>query len=158
MQVFTKNQAIEQMMAGKKMTHPFMIDGEWVTIENGAIVSEDGVKHMNFFELRHDHQWDDGWTVWEPKQEAGPVPEREGVDFLRNMEILAEMIKNGKDIRMSNQFFSVQSNKLGGGEISMAVDRKAIQDLMKLDLLGNSKYFFQLFMVKKEEYDEIANA
>lgn len=60
----TKEEAIKLMQRGEKVTHELFSVGEWVTEENGLIVSEDGVKHYGFWELREADHWDTGWSIY----------------------------------------------------------------------------------------------
>ena len=43
-----KSEAIEQMKEGRKITHHLFSKNEWMSIENGRIVTEDGYKHNPF--------------------------------------------------------------------------------------------------------------
>jgi len=64
-----KQQAIDAMLQGKKVTHRFFTDDEWVTMnEQGEIVSEDGVNHgLYFWKLRSHADWETDWNIHEEK-------------------------------------------------------------------------------------------
>lgn len=40
----SKEEAIQAMKEGKKVTHRFFSSDEWMTIENGFLLLEDGVR------------------------------------------------------------------------------------------------------------------
>jgi hypothetical protein len=65
--VLNKEQALEEMRKGWKLTHGYFTDDEWVTIENNLMVFEDGVKISveEFFDIRKEG-FDNGWTKWFP--------------------------------------------------------------------------------------------
>lgn len=63
----TKEEAIELMKKGVKMTHDFFTPTEWVSIgKNGKYVFEDGVEcnHDEFWQYRQNEYWKDGWIVF----------------------------------------------------------------------------------------------
>lgn len=60
-----KEQAIEAMKQGKKLTHNYFSNDEWITIENNIIISEDGVKHHNFWGIRNSESWKTGWSIFQ---------------------------------------------------------------------------------------------
>lgn len=64
----TKSEAIAAMAAGKKVTHHYFSSDEWVTIENGKILLEDGVRcsPMEFWRWRMNESWNEGWELFEP--------------------------------------------------------------------------------------------
>ena len=62
----TKFEAIGMMKAGQKVRHRYFSPDEWVTIENGEYVFEDGVRcSPNFFWMdRQQEFWNDGWEIF----------------------------------------------------------------------------------------------
>lgn len=60
----TAFEAIAAMQEGKKVTHPHFEDGEWATMRNGAVVTEDNVVHPNFWAYRTDESWRSGWVPY----------------------------------------------------------------------------------------------
>lgn len=64
--MITKAQAIELMRKGQKVTHTWFSDDEWMTIENGKILLEDGVRCSlhEFFSYRTDKSWDSGYSIF----------------------------------------------------------------------------------------------
>jgi hypothetical protein len=63
-----KTEAIEAMKNGKKVTHRYFGDEEWMTLKEGKLMFEDGVEWTveKFFKdrLRQGHEWETGWSVW----------------------------------------------------------------------------------------------
>ena len=62
----TKEEAKEQMRAGKKVTHRYFTIEEWVTMEDGRILLEDGVRcsEHEFWAYRTSKSFDDDWSIW----------------------------------------------------------------------------------------------
>ena len=63
----TKEEAIELMKKGVKMTHKYSTPEEWVYIGNdGKYVLEDGVEcdKYEFWKWRIQEYWNDGWSEW----------------------------------------------------------------------------------------------
>lgn len=64
----TKEEAISQMKAGKKLTHRYFTDDEWVkTDETGMIyILEDGVEcsPKEFWMWRTDEAWNSDWEIF----------------------------------------------------------------------------------------------
>ena len=60
-----KFQAIEAMKSGCKLTHNYFCKDEWVRMENGMMVFEDGCKCSQemFWMDRTAFGWDDGWSL-----------------------------------------------------------------------------------------------
>ena len=54
------------MKEGKKVTHRFFSSDEWMTIENGFLLLEDGVRISleDFFNFRSDSLWDNGYELY----------------------------------------------------------------------------------------------
>lgn len=58
--------AISAMMCGSKVTHKLFSPEEWMTLEDGVLLFEDGV-HCDvdkFWADRCDHSWDSGYKLW----------------------------------------------------------------------------------------------
>ena len=62
----TKQEAIEQMEKGVKITHPYFQPDEWMTMKKGKIFLEDGVKcyPREFWVYRTEGDWNDGYSVF----------------------------------------------------------------------------------------------
>ena len=63
----TKKQAIEAMLAGKKVAHQYFTDEEWMRYDGaGRIEFEDGCLCFphEFWEIRQGSDWEAGWRVW----------------------------------------------------------------------------------------------
>ncbi|MBX3165594.1 MAG: hypothetical protein KF900_14050 [Bacteroidetes bacterium] len=66
----TKDEAIQAMQEGKKVTHDFFMPHEWVMIDkNGAVVYEDGntTSLREFSALRVGYYWLSGWSLYNEK-------------------------------------------------------------------------------------------
>jgi hypothetical protein len=63
----TKAEALAAMREGKKVTHRWFSRDEWMTMESGQIVLEDGVRcSQSFFWMnRTDASWNDGYSIFE---------------------------------------------------------------------------------------------
>jgi hypothetical protein len=68
----TKLEAIQAMEQGKKVQHRWFSKDEWMTIENGKIVFEDGARCTinEFFSFRNIEGWNDGYNLFNSEQEA----------------------------------------------------------------------------------------
>lgn len=62
----TKAEAFAHMRAGKKIKHRHFGEDEWMTMEHGQIVFEDGVKVLpeNFWLDRTGDSWNDGYDFF----------------------------------------------------------------------------------------------
>lgn len=63
----TKQEAIEAMREGKKVSHRHFSPEEWMTIEAGNIITlEDGCKCFinDFFSYRIDPSWENDYQIW----------------------------------------------------------------------------------------------
>lgn len=65
----TKSEAIKAMQEGHKVSHYYFTDDEWITMENGLIVTEDGYKHKpeEFWSYRKGPTWEDDYKFVFPK-------------------------------------------------------------------------------------------
>jgi len=61
----TKEEAIQAMKDGQKVTHRYFDSMEWMTMENGKIVLEDGVRcaPYEFWRWRLDASWNEGYSL-----------------------------------------------------------------------------------------------
>lgn len=60
----TKQEAIEQMKKGEKVTHTYFSDNEYIYQKGCIIYSEDGVRHEEFWTLRNGLLFEDGWSIF----------------------------------------------------------------------------------------------
>jgi hypothetical protein len=63
----TKNEAIELMKQGKKLTHKYFGTEEWVSMGNdGQMILEDGVECTpeEFWYWRKYSYWDKDWSIF----------------------------------------------------------------------------------------------
>lgn len=65
-----KQEAIQAMLEGKKVTHLYFSNDEWVTMENGQILLEDGVRCSpnEFWRWRTDAMWETDWSIYEEQK------------------------------------------------------------------------------------------
>lgn len=67
----TKEEAIAEMKAGKKVTHRYFTDDEYIFMKPDCfdIYSEDGVNHgYDFWHYRQGPEWETDWGIFnEPK-------------------------------------------------------------------------------------------
>ena len=65
----TKQEAIEAMKAGKKVTHKWFTDNEFMTSDERGLVFtlEDGVKcnSFEFWLYRSDDSWNNNWSIFD---------------------------------------------------------------------------------------------
>ena len=65
----TKQEAIQAMNEGKKVTHQHFTDDEWMKLAApGLYEFEDGYEwpSLSFWEDRKDDSWETGWSIFEP--------------------------------------------------------------------------------------------
>ena len=62
-----KEEAIQAMKEGKKVTHRHFAPDEWMTIRMGMMVLEDGVvcTPQEFWQWRTDPVWDNGYKLFD---------------------------------------------------------------------------------------------
>ena len=62
----TKEEAIQQMSEGKKVTHKHFSSIEWITINGNWFLFEDGVTYSQseFWKYRTDESWDNNWEIF----------------------------------------------------------------------------------------------
>jgi hypothetical protein len=62
----SKNEAIQEMQKGNKVTHRYFSPNEWMTMQNGKIVLEDGVRcdPPEFWRWRTQDSWNDGYELF----------------------------------------------------------------------------------------------
>ena len=65
----TKQEAIEKMRQGIKITHENFTSDEWMTMDGFTIVLEDGVKcdDFEFWRWRTDKSWNDGYSFFKQR-------------------------------------------------------------------------------------------
>jgi hypothetical protein len=62
-----KLEAIEAMKSGKKVTHRYFTDGEWITMEgNLTVITEEGyaMSSVEFWKYRQGEAFETGWSIW----------------------------------------------------------------------------------------------
>lgn len=70
----TKQEAINAMQEGKKVTHRYFTSDEWMTMVGGDIMTEEGYKvpPKEFWQYRTDEFWNDGFELFEPPNTKHP--------------------------------------------------------------------------------------
>lgn len=65
----TKEEALQAMHEGVKITHSHFTPNEFMTIDRGDILLEDGVRCsiQEFFRWRTGESWQDGYYLYEQK-------------------------------------------------------------------------------------------
>ena len=60
----TRQEAVQAMANGEKITHESFSDQEWMTMENGKILLEDGVRcsPQEFWQWRQGESWETGYS------------------------------------------------------------------------------------------------
>lgn len=61
----TKQEAIEAMKSGKKITHRYFDKADWMTMVDGHIIFEDGIsiEEYLFWQYRKTKGWEDGYEI-----------------------------------------------------------------------------------------------
>lgn len=64
----TKQEAIEAMLTGAKVTHPYFASGEWITMKGPSLIlTEEGyiITIHDFWYCRSENpQWEDNWSIF----------------------------------------------------------------------------------------------
>jgi len=62
----TKQEAIQMMIKGKKVTHRYFSPNEWITVDKGKFLFEDGVKcsFNEFWADRRQQFWETDWEIF----------------------------------------------------------------------------------------------
>lgn len=76
----TKEEAIQAMKEGKKVTHPYFSKDEWLTMDGNKIYLEDGCScwSYDFWVNRKGFGWDNGYSLY-------PVIDLAGVFFCQKI-------------------------------------------------------------------------
>ncbi len=53
------------LASGKKLTHDYFSEGEYIYMVDGVIYSEDDVIHDNFWGLRQLEGWNNNWSIYD---------------------------------------------------------------------------------------------
>jgi hypothetical protein len=62
-----QQQAIEALEKGKKITHRFFGESEYVHLKSGEIYDEKGQKLRGFFDFRYGEKWNKDWRLFKTK-------------------------------------------------------------------------------------------
>lgn len=61
----TREEAFQEMMSGKKISHQYFGSNEYYEMKNGKIIAEDGVNHTQVFRSTEGNNWRaDGWFIF----------------------------------------------------------------------------------------------
>lgn len=60
----TRTEALESMENGEKITHDYFDKGEYIVMENGNIVTEEGYAFEDGFDDRIGGIWDEDWSIY----------------------------------------------------------------------------------------------
>lgn len=128
----TKLEAIKAMGSGKRVTHHYFTNGEWMTIDLGKIVFEDGVRCsiQDFYADRQSDAWGDGYRIVEP---ASPVSDKQptqgctkpNCDCIEREEVRVghKGIKSYPCLRADDSDASTLKSSVGAGQAD-AIDRE----------------------------------
>lgn len=63
--LMTKDEAIQAMKEGHKVTHRHFSDDEWITMKDGKIIDENGYKlyAVEFWFYRESDSFKTGWSI-----------------------------------------------------------------------------------------------
>lgn len=106
-----KQEAITAMEKGQKVTNQYFSREEWITLNNGMILMEDGCQctPKQFWISRTDSSWDEGYSIWKPEysSELELVP---STSFVLAQE--ANEVPHGTDVAVlvKNMFKLIEEN------------------------------------------------
>ena len=60
-----RNEAKQAMLDGKKVTHDYFNDEEFMYMREGKIYDEQDILHDQFFEIRQAEHWNNNWELFE---------------------------------------------------------------------------------------------
>ena len=60
----TRTEALEAMENGEKITHEYFDKGEYICIEKGGMVTEEGYDFEDEFDNRVGGIWDEDWSIY----------------------------------------------------------------------------------------------
>jgi hypothetical protein len=65
----TRDEIIQELIAGKKVTHDYFTDDEWLMMDGNMYLLEDGVKLSpeEFWKYRQSDSYDNGWSIFNDK-------------------------------------------------------------------------------------------
>ena len=66
-----RQEAIQAMLDGYKIAHKYFMDHEWISMEHGMIITEEGYKchPIDFWGDRRDEIFNSDWSIWEEPEE-----------------------------------------------------------------------------------------
>lgn len=111
----TRQEAVEAMIAGKKVTHSTFTADEFITMENGnikTILDEQGynLPADEFWELRQQPEWDDGWSIVEDVPGPDKVSPFE-VEDIQDVRIIIKAKDKHWSILANKENFSAEEAK-----------------------------------------------
>lgn len=62
-----KKEALLAMQEGKKVTHTYFTDEEWMSMKDGKILTEEGYLHpfLEYWSYRTAPGWEDGYSLYQ---------------------------------------------------------------------------------------------
>lgn len=109
-----KQEAIQKMSEGHKVTHKWFGDDEWMTIENGKLLLEDGVicSMSEFWLWRRDDSWDDGYSLFEAVEVSTTNKDYEPIAIFTDVETY-------NYLQAVADMYSVVMNKVDDEEVQL---------------------------------------
>lgn len=76
----TKAEAIEAIRQGKKVTHSYFTNDEFITMKNGRIITEEGYSASpeEFWRYRTSESWNEHWELFQEKDTTAHLVNRHG--------------------------------------------------------------------------------
>ena len=85
----TKQEAIDAMLNGSKVTHPYFQEDEYIFMESGKVFYENGAEAHSFWEIRDHHGWMINWTIYQEAAEIAQAVELIGGRILTATDLEA---------------------------------------------------------------------
>lgn len=91
----TRNEAVEALLSGRKLTHRYFLDGEWIMMMGESVLFDDSQTQSvdSFWNIRKGDIWSTGWSIVDERRYKSLD------DMKSRMQILDETSK-----RLSNSF------------------------------------------------------
>ncbi len=98
----TKKEMLVALAAGKKVTHHYFTTKEWMKLQRGKLLFEDGVITTleEFWSNRNSAQYENGWSIFEEEIEQKPLTEE-------NLEMLKYFWEEKQDIERYSEFNNI---------------------------------------------------
>ena len=84
-------EAIKSMEAGYKVTHSLFSKGEYIKMENGALIDESGINlcfgQIDFWADRLDEMWDTNWNYFDYNEDSLVYDQKRILKLDRNFHV-----------------------------------------------------------------------